>query len=156
MKSPPILRAENFRITQGMMASTRKCGNNGSFRIPVPRAIGIKDQFLTVVVSDGLGWDHVSVSLPYRTPSWEEMCFIKDLFFHDGEVAIQYHPKKSQYVNHHRFCLHLFRPQSQEEINKHKAEWEELGETWFQCVPPGDIPMPPPILVGLIDVQPSA
>ena len=35
---------------------------------------------LRVLFSDGLGWDHVSVSLADRCPTWAEMCFIKDLF----------------------------------------------------------------------------
>src|SRR5262245_54586743 len=26
-------------------------------------------------------WDHVSVSLSHRCPTWDEMCWVKDLFF---------------------------------------------------------------------------
>lgn len=52
-------------------------------------------------------WYHVSVSLPNRCPTWEEMCFIKELFFGD-HVAIQFHPKKKDYVNNHPYCLHLW------------------------------------------------
>ena len=52
-------------------------------------------------------WYHVSVSLPNRCPTWEEMCFIKELFFGDN-VAIQFHPKKKDYVNNHPYCLHLW------------------------------------------------
>ena len=50
------------------------------------------------------------MSLPTRTPHWREMCSIKDLFWDGGDVAIQYHPKKSEYVNRHENCLHLGRP----------------------------------------------
>lgn len=56
------------------------------------------------------GWGHVSVSLFSRNPSWDEMCFIKDLFFDAEEMCIQFHPKKSQYVNVHEHCLHIWQP----------------------------------------------
>lgn len=69
-----------------------------------------------VVASSGGGWDHVSVSPgnPNRQkcPTWEEMCAIKDMFFEKEEVAIQYHPAESEYVNMHPYCLHLWRPQA--------------------------------------------
>ena len=39
-------------------------------------------------------WEHVSVSLPDRCPTWEEMCFIKDLFWNSDECVVQYHPPK--------------------------------------------------------------
>ena len=71
-----------------------------------------------VVASNGGGWDHVSVSPCSRTrktcPTWEEMCAIKDMFFDDNEIVIQYHPAKEDYVNDHPYCLHLWRPQHQE------------------------------------------
>ena len=60
--------------------------------------------------SDGLeAWEHVSVSLPDRCPTWEEMAFIKSLFWGDWETVIQFHPMKSQYVNTHPNCLHLWK-----------------------------------------------
>lgn len=65
---------------------------------------------LRVVVSWGGGWEHVSVSLPTRCPTWDEMCWIKRLFWDDEECVVQFHPPKSQYVNNHPFCLHLWRP----------------------------------------------
>lgn len=44
------------------------------------------------------------------TPSWDDMCMIKDIFFKDDECAVQYHPPKSEYVNNMPNCLHLWRP----------------------------------------------
>jgi hypothetical protein len=38
------------------------------------------------------------------------MCFIKDLFFKDEEEVIQFHPKKSEYVNIHPYVLYMWRP----------------------------------------------
>ena len=65
-----------------------------------------------VIWSNGGGWDHVSVSWPHRCPTWDEMCAVKRIFFDDAEACIQYHPAKSDYVNLHPYCLHIWRPQS--------------------------------------------
>ena len=54
-------------------------------------------------------WEHVSVSLPNRCPTWAEMCFVKALFWEDHEAVIQFHPPQSEYVNVHPYCLHLWR-----------------------------------------------
>lgn len=101
-KVPKIL--EQSRVKKGALASTKECGFNGMFYIKCRRYI------LTVMASDQMGWDHVSVSLPNRTPTWAEMCFVKDLFFDDEETVIQFHPPKSEYVNFHPYVLHLWRP----------------------------------------------
>lgn len=65
----------------------------------------------SVVCSTGAGWEHVSVS-PYNhryTPSWDDMCNIKDIFWKDDEAVIQIHPPKDEYVNNMTNCLHLWR-----------------------------------------------
>jgi hypothetical protein len=68
-----------------------------------------------VIASVGGGWDHVSVSRKGgKIPTWDEMCAIKDMFFTADEVVVQYHPKKSEYVNIHEGCLHLWRPHGEE------------------------------------------
>lgn len=54
-------------------------------------------------------WEHVSVSLENRTPTWEEMCFVKSLFWGGHETVLQFHPKITRYVNHHEHCLHLWK-----------------------------------------------
>lgn len=94
----------------GGVMGNETCGN---FIIPSD-----KDFKYHVIASSNAGWDHVSVSLITedeteclnRCPKWDEMCFIKDLFFEDEEEAIQFHPKKSEYVNIHPYVLHLWRP----------------------------------------------
>lgn len=63
-----------------------------------------------VIASTGEGWDHVSASRADRCPTWEEMCQVKEAFFEDEDCAIQYHPPKSEYVNFHPHCLHLWAP----------------------------------------------
>ena len=81
---------------------------NGAFMMRVPTG-----RRLYILASSGMGWDHVSVSVvdSNETPTWEEMCFVKDFFFEPEEMVIQYHPARSQYVNFHEGCLHLWRPQ---------------------------------------------
>jgi hypothetical protein len=56
------------------------------------------------------GWEHVSVSVDGRVPNWQEMCFVKNLFWSDEECVVQFHPPKSEYVNLHPYCLHLWKP----------------------------------------------
>ena len=55
------------------------------------------------------GWEHVSVSFARRDPTWEEMCVAKDVFWRDDEECVQFHPKKSQYINISSHCLHIWR-----------------------------------------------
>ena len=71
----------------------------------------VKDH-LRIIATDTDGWDHVSVSCADRCPTWEEMCWVKDIFFFSHEIAVQYHPSEKEYVNCHPFCLHLWRPQT--------------------------------------------
>lgn len=65
----------------------------------------------TLIVSKGAGWEHVSVAPTRRnvTPSWDDMCIIKDIFWNDNEAVIQIHPPKDEYVNNLSNCLHLWR-----------------------------------------------
>jgi hypothetical protein len=109
-----------YRVRTGQIASDDSWGNNGYFRIPIVR----NNRPLTVIASDGLDWNHVSVSLPDRTPTWMEMCKVKSLFWDDDDAVMQLHPPRSQWVNNHNFCLHL---------------WEPIGI---------EIPLPPDYLVG--------
>lgn len=97
----------------------------GAFIVPA-RVAG---RALKIIASDGeeTGWEHVSVSLaerPDRCPSWDEMCLVKSLFWNENEAIVQFHPPKSEYVNAHAGCLHLWKCVSQQ------------------------FPMPPSILVG--------
>lgn len=96
---------EKFRVKNGIMGSDSSYGNNGAF---VVSSLKLKRK-LTCIASDGGGWEHVSVSLNDRCPTWEEMCVIKDMFWSDDDFVIQVHPQKSDYVNNHKFCLHLWR-----------------------------------------------
>jgi hypothetical protein len=132
------MRQENSEINQYRLKrlygrSVLSSGNNGVFRVPY----GL--HFLSCVVSDGGrdGWEHVSVSCQFRrkkkwqtrTPNWDEMCFVKDMFWDENEVVIQFHPAKENYVNNHPHVLHL---------------WRLLD---------GEFPLPRPEAVGLPGVE---
>lgn len=101
---------EKFRVVNGILGTDEAYGNNGAFLVK------LKDKILTVIASDKESWDHVSVSAKFRTPTWDEMSFIKDLFFEESETVVQFHPKKTEYVNIMPHCLHLWRNQTQEYV----------------------------------------
>lgn len=107
MRKAPNPFVEAFRITTGPMASDRSYGNNGAFRFYHQET----KAWLAVIASDQLGWDHVSIHVTneQRCPTWEEMCYVKDLFFRDDELVIQFHPPKEDYVSRHPTTLHLWR-----------------------------------------------
>ena len=65
----------------------------------------------TAIATDDHGWDHVSISSYYKMPSWDIMESLKNKFFKDDEFAVEFHPKREDYVNNHAKCLHLWRPQ---------------------------------------------
>lgn len=99
--------AESFRTSKGRYQS--KCGDPyGWFEIPYKST----KLFVMACEADadkGYPWDHVSVSTSSRCPNWEEMCFVKGLFFDDEETVVQFHPKKSEYVDRCKYALHLWR-----------------------------------------------
>ena len=126
MRPHPNPKVERYRVTEGPLGSKPSNGVNGAYLIPCP---GTRAN-LYVIASDGLdlvgkfAWEHISISLKTRMPTWTEMAYVKDLFWDDEETVIQIHPPKSQYVNCHPLTLHLWRPLFME------------------------IPLPPTILVG--------
>jgi len=69
-----------------------------------------KDGLIRVIASNGDGWDHVSVSLEERIPTWEEMEYIKHLFFEADETAMQLHVPVEDHISYHPNCLHMWRP----------------------------------------------
>jgi hypothetical protein len=67
---------------------------------------------IVIIASTGQGWDHVSVSLADRCPTWEEMELVAKLFFLPTEYAMQLHVPASDHINDHPFTLHWWRPRS--------------------------------------------
>jgi hypothetical protein len=99
---------------EGLMGLRTPGGDQfcGVFRIPVK---GVR-RGLFVIASAGndpmtrTGWDHVSVSLLMRCPTWDEMCIVKDKFFLPTERAMQLHPREDENISNHPFCLDIWRP----------------------------------------------
>ena len=115
---------EPYRVRRGPRASNAaQYGNNGAFILPPINPLSPLP--LRVIASDGGGWEHVSVSLEDRCPTWEEMCHVKGLFWDAEDCVMQLHPPQSQWVNNHPHCLHLWRPLA------------------------ASIPLPPSIFVGV-------
>ena len=111
---------ERFRVKRGPMRSDERYGNNGQFIIASPKL----NNTLLVQASDGMGWEHVSVSIPARfrrCPTWEEMCMVKELFWDADDLVVQFHPVESEYVNIHPHCLHM---------------WRKCGTNEFCDIPP--------------------
>ena len=130
MKKTVPERLEKGRFTVGPTASQSSWGFYGAFEIHGPCG-----EFLRIVASgadaDDVmsdGWEHVSVSTRRRPPNWQEMCFVKDLCWEPEECVVQFHPPRSEYVNNHAHCLHL---------------WKSTKHTQ---------PLPPSILVGCKDL----
>lgn len=92
-----------FREKNHPYGSDDSQGNNGAFMIPYQTNV------LRIMASDQHGWEHVSVSLQNRCPNWKEMCFVKELFWDDQDTVVQFHPKKSEYINQHENTLHMWR-----------------------------------------------
>lgn len=95
------------------LASDDSFGNNGAFEMPSP--VGpYGERTLWIIASDGAGWEHVSVHVTQkdrsRTPVWDEMAWVKDLFWDDDDWVVQFHPARREYVNAHENTLHLWRP----------------------------------------------
>jgi len=131
---------EKFRLTTGAFASDKGYENNGVFIVPISVKIlgkeksyriqehGTPDYKLQLIASDGMDWEHVSVSLlsaagnpVNRTPTWDEMNFVKNLFWGEEDCVVQFHPPKSEYVNRHIYVLHLWRQCGKNFETPHKS-----------------------------------
>lgn len=104
-------KIEAGRVMKGRLAS-RNGEPCGAFVV-----LGPSGRELFIIVSNGIdpdpklaGWEHVSVSIEGRhPPNWQEMNWVKEQFWNDDETVLQFHPKRSQYINIHPNCLHLWR-----------------------------------------------
>ena len=106
MRPAPNERIETGRLTHDERFATPVGVRYGAFQFNFN---GTDLRVISSGVDTEHGWEHVSVSAELRCPNWNEMCFIKDLFWDEEETVVQFHPKKSRYVNNHPHCLHLWR-----------------------------------------------
>lgn len=112
LKLPAMVEAG--RVVKGVLASCAADGPVGVFRVRMTERSG-----MNVIASNGEGWEHVSVVRRVRKrggkwkpqiPTWGQMCEVKGWFWEEEEAVVQFHPARSEYVNQHAFCLHLWRP----------------------------------------------
>lgn len=115
MKCEPISELDKYRVEHPELGGAPNGASYGFFRIPMRSCV------LTIMSSGNCvdnpmakGWEHVSVSTSTRCPTWEEMNFVKDLFWREDETVVQFHPKRSQYVNQMPYCLHMWRRENHE------------------------------------------
>jgi hypothetical protein len=107
----------NYRCTDHwvkVMFGSTGDSQNGVFEVPYTNqsfyAPDGARHYLRVIASISDNWEQVSVSLEHRTPTWEEMDFIKRTFFKEDETVMQLHVPPSEHINVHPHCLHLWRP----------------------------------------------
>ena len=119
---------KEIKSTSGLMirGTEKKNGFGGTYCIyEYKKGKPVVKQQLNFIFSWACGFEHLSVSTPVRTPTWDEMCVMKDIFWAEDEVCLQLHPKKENYVNNMPYCLHIWKPTNEK------------------------IPTPPNIMVGL-------
>lgn len=118
MRAEPNYRLDRYRLRgSGLFPETRSGASYGAFEVRLPSGVtlfvissGLSDrESESHLPDDCRGFEHVSVSHRDRCPTWEEMEFVRDLFWGPEETVIQIHPPKSRKVNHHKTCLHLWR-----------------------------------------------
>src|SRR5574344_698188 len=114
----------------GLQIKLRKEGNNflrlfGNYTNPANTRESYEVRF-----TKANGWEHLSVT-GKKTPSWDLMCKMKDVFFKDDECCVEYHPAKKDYVNNDLHMLHIWK--------KTNSEFE----------------MPPELMVGIKELNSS-
>ncbi len=65
---------------------------------------------MRIIVSRGDGWEHASVSLPKRCPTWREMDWVRHLVWRPEETVMQLHVPVEAHISFDDYCLHLWRP----------------------------------------------
>lgn len=108
MRNCPNLRTQPYRQADPSTGIVYSQDIDGWYLVPFDGST------LKVIASDGEGWDHVSVSLATRCPTWDEMEYVRSLFFRDDETVMQLSVPRADHLNFHKFCLHLWRPQHAE------------------------------------------
>lgn len=113
MRQEPNILIDKYRRSHPMYPDTQFGDSYGYFEISVGKDGEPLEDYRLRIISSGIqprgGWEHVSVSIADRCPSWEDMCRVKAMFWGDDEAVVQFHPPKSEYVNNHEFCLHLWK-----------------------------------------------
>lgn len=111
---------EEIKQTTGLKIKKEKSNGIAGCIFPVEykngkaKIIQDYDKVLNFIFSWACGFEHLSVSTTVKTPTWEQMCKMKEFFWKDDEVCMQLHPAKKNYINNMQYCLHIWRPIKQE------------------------------------------
>jgi len=97
-KEKPMLGADS--ITSALLATGTKAYTKGMLQL----LFSTMEQH-----PDGL-WKHASISHPNRYPTWDEILDVRYTFFGEQEEVMQVLPPKSEYINVHKNCFHLWCP----------------------------------------------
>lgn len=111
---------EEIKKTMGLKIKKEKANGFGGSLFPIeyrkgkPKIIQDYDKVLNFAFSWACGFEHLSVSTTVKTPTWEQMCKMKDIFWNENEVCMQLHPAKENYINNMPYCLHIWKPTTKE------------------------------------------
>lgn len=92
------------KLTPPAWMKVEDCGDGAKYM----REDGLSVIMSGAIADDGKRWLHVSASRARRLPSWGDMRHVKAVFLGDEVTAIQVFVPKSQWVNLHPYCLHLW------------------------------------------------
>ncbi len=94
IKAPP-----NWPEIDATMTWAARCWSGNGMRVLV-----------TCDTINGAEWVHLSVSRRSRTPSYEDLCLVRRIFFREDRPAYHVFPKVDEHRNFHAYCLHLWLP----------------------------------------------
>ena len=94
---PPYNLPQNWRLIEQRF-------DGASYRSRTKLAVIIS----CCIEADDKHWVHLSISHRDRLPTWSELVSAKELFLGKEALAIQVFPPRSQWVNDHPYCLHLY------------------------------------------------
>ena len=87
---------EEIKKTMGMKIKAEKNNGFGGSIFPIEykkgkaKIVQDYDKVLNFMFSWACGFEHLSVSTTVKTPDWEQMCKMKDIFWKEDEVKIQH------------------------------------------------------------------
>lgn len=93
LRTPPGWREFRYREDGGQWLNDKR-------KLSVIASIAVEQ--------DGRVWLHLSMAHPSRMPTYEELTYLKRHWAGDERKAIMVLPAKTEHVNIHQNCLHLF------------------------------------------------
>lgn len=91
------------------------------------KRVFVSGDLLVFTSTDDDGCFHLSISNPYRYPTWDEMVDAKKRFFSPDKEAVIVLPRDSDYISLHPNCFHIFESACQEEGRGGREAAERAG-----------------------------